>query len=73
MKEIIGKLDAIEAANVEKIAEVTTQVKTEIETVKGELTEQVAALEAKISTLAAPQIIKPIAKTVRQDVNLSVS
>jgi HK97 family phage major capsid protein len=72
MKEIIEKLDAIEAANVEKIAEVTTQVKTEIETVKGELTEQVAALEAKISTLAAPEIIKPIAKTVRQDVNRSV-
>ncbi len=72
MKEIIEKLDAIDAANAEKIAEVTTQVKTEIETVKGELTEQVAALEAKISTLAAPEIIKPIAKTVRQDVNRSV-
>ena len=57
MKEIIEKLDAIEAANVEKIAEVTAQVKTEIETVKGELTEQVAALEAKVSTIKAPEII----------------
>ena len=70
-KEIIEKLDAIEAANTAKIAEVTTQAATAVESAKSELGEKISALEAKISTLQAPAIIK-IAKTVRGDVNRAV-
>lgn len=70
-KEIIEKLDAIEAANTAKIEEVTTQAATAVESAKSELGEKISALEAKISTLQAPAIIK-IEKTVRGDVNRAV-
>lgn len=70
-KEIIEKLDAIEAAQAEKIAAAQTQAESKIESVKSEIEEKVAALEAKISQVQAPAIIK-VAKTVRQDVNRAV-
>jgi HK97 family phage major capsid protein len=69
---IIEKLDAIEAANAAKIAEVTSAATAAIETAKNEMTEKISALEAKISTLQMPAVIRPIAKTIRTDVNRSV-
>ena len=68
---IIEKLDAIEAANAAKIAEVTSAATTAIETAKNEMAEKISALEAKISTLQMPAVIR-IAKTIRSDVNRSV-
>ena len=68
---IIEKLDAIEAANVAKIAEVTSASVAAIDTIKNEMTEKISALEAKISTLQVPPVIR-IAKTIRSDVNRSV-
>ena len=69
MKEIIEKLDAIEASNKE-----TAKVEAiaAAEAVKAEFAEKVAALEAKIASVQAPSIIRPIAKTVRTDVNRAV-
>ncbi len=68
---IIEKLDAIEAANAAKIAEVTSAATAAIDTAKNEMTEKISALEAKISTLQMPAVIR-IAKTIRSDVNRSV-
>ena len=65
---IIEKLDAIEAANAAKIAEVTSAATAAIDTAKNEMTEKISALEAKISTLQMPAVIR-IAKTIRSDVN----
>ena len=70
--QIIEKLDAIEAAQAVKIAEVTTAAEAKIEAVKTEVGDKLSALEAKISILQAPAIIRPIAKSLRQDVNRSV-
>jgi len=69
VKEIIEKLDAIEASNKE-----TAKVEAiaAAEAVKAEFAEKVAALEAKIASVQAPSIIRPIAKTVRTDVNRAV-
>ncbi len=72
MKEIIEKLDAIEASNVAAVEAVKTEAISAIEAAKADMAEKVAALEAKVATVQAPEIIKPIAKTVRQDVNRSV-
>jgi hypothetical protein len=69
---IMEKLDAIEASNTAKIEEVTQVAKAEIEAVKTEMTEKVVALEAKISSIQAPTIIRPLTKTVRSDVNRAV-
>lgn len=71
-KEIIEKLDAIEAQTLNKAEEIAAKANEAVEAAKAELTEKVSALEAKIATLNAPEIIRPIAKTVRQDVNRSV-
>ena len=70
-KEIIEKLDAIEATNVAKIEEVTSQTQAALEAAKAEFAEKVSALEAKVASVQAPAIIQ-IAKTVRTDVNRSV-
>lgn len=69
---ILEKLDAIEAAQVAKVSEVSEQAKVAIEAAKAEMTEKIAALEAKVASVQAPAIIRPIAKTVRTDVNRSV-
>mgnify|MGYP003352117505 CR=1 FL=1 len=69
MKEIIEKLDAIEASVVETAKAEAANV---AEAVKGEMSEKLAALEAKIASVQAPEIIRPIARTVRQDVNRNV-
>ncbi len=71
-KEIIEKLDAIEAKQADSVAAVEAKIPAAVEAVKAEFSEMVAALEAKVSSIQAPAIVKPIAKTVRQDVNRSV-
>ena len=71
-KEIIEKLDSIEAANTAKIEEVTAQAQASVEAVKAEFQEIVSALEAKVASVQAPTIIRAPAKTVRGDVNRAV-
>jgi predicted phage gp36 major capsid-like protein len=71
-KEIIEKLDAIEAANTAKIEEVTSQAQASVEAVKAEFQEIVSALEAKVASVQAPAVIRAPHKTVRGDVNRSV-
>ena len=71
IEKITEKLDAIEAAALAKVAEVTEAAAAQVEETKVELTEKFSALEAKISSLQAPAIIKP-EKTVRGDVNKMV-
>jgi predicted phage gp36 major capsid-like protein len=68
---IIEKLDAIEAAQAEKVAAVESKTVAAVDAAKVEINEKMAALEAKISAVQAPAIIK-IAKTVRSDVNRAV-
>jgi predicted phage gp36 major capsid-like protein len=70
-KEIIEKLDAIEAQQYEKIVASEEKAFAAIDAAKVEMSEQISALEAKISTVQAPAIIK-VAKTVASDVNRSV-
>ena len=70
-QEIIEMLDKIEAANLAKIVEVQTEAAATVESVKAEMNEKMEALEAKISTVQAPALIKTY-KTVSQEVNRSV-
>lgn len=72
MKEVIEKLDAIEAAQVAKVEEVTAKVNEAVDAVKAEVAEKISALEAKVATIQAPEIIRAPAKTVRGDVNRHV-
>jgi hypothetical protein len=71
-KEIIEKLDAIQAEQAQSVAAVEAKIPAAVEAVKAEFSEMVAALEAKVSSIEAPALHKPVAKTVRQDVNRSV-
>ena len=68
-KEIIEKLDAIEATQAEKIQAVEAAIPAAVEAVKAEFSEMVSALEAKVASVQAPAIHKEKAKSVRQDVN----
>jgi len=70
-KEIIEKLDAIEAKQAESIVAVEAKIPAAVEAVKAEFSEMVAALEAKVASVQAPAVIKP-EKTIRGDVNKSV-
>ena len=69
MSQIIEKLDAIEAANLAKIAEVTEAAKAEVEAAKAELTEKVSALEAKVASIQVPEIIKAPTKSIITETN----
>ena len=69
---ILEKLDAIEAKQAESVAAVEAKIPAAVEAVKAEFSEMVAALEAKVSSIEAPALHKPVAKTVRQDVNRNV-
>lgn len=71
-KEIIEKLDAIEASTIAKAQEIAAQANESVEAAKAELTEKFATLEAKVASLNAPAIVRPILKTVRGDVNRAV-
>jgi HK97 family phage major capsid protein len=74
-KEIIEKLDAIEAQNTAEIAKVNEAVALQVAAVEEKLTsefaEKVAALEAKVADIKSPSIIK-IEKTITRDVNKRV-
>jgi len=70
-KEIIEKLDAIEAKQAENILAAEAKIPLAIDAARAEIDAKMAALEAKIASVQAPAIIK-IAKTVRNDVNRSV-
>jgi HK97 family phage major capsid protein len=71
-KEIIEKLDAIEAKQAESIVAVEAKIPAAVEAVKAEMQEMVSALEAKVASINMPEFIRTPAKTVRQDVNRSV-
>lgn len=71
MKEVIEKLDTIEAASVAKIEEVKAEVAITVEAAKAEFAEKVAALEAKISEVQAPAIVKTYT-SISQELNRSV-
>lgn len=71
MKEVIEKLDTIEAQQVAKIEEMKAEVATTVETVKAEFAEKVEALEAKLASVQAPATIKTY-KTLTAEVNRSV-
>ena len=78
-KEILEKLDAIEATQVAEMAKVkeetvakVDEAVAKVEESKAEFAEKVAALEAKVAEMnIAPSIIKP-EKTIRGDVNRMV-
>ena len=70
-KEIIEKLDAIEAKQADAVAAVEAKIPAAVDAIKAEFSEMVAALEAKVASVQAPAVIKP-EKTVRGDVNKSV-
>ena len=72
MKEIIEKLDSIEASNNAQIVEIKTEMTTLLEAVRSEVAEKVAALEVKVSSIQAPAIIQPKAKSISVDVNRKV-
>lgn len=71
-KEIIEKLDAIEASQAEKIQAVEAAIPAAVEAVKAEVSEMVAALEAKVASVQAPVVVREQAKSVQQDVNRMV-
>ncbi|CAB4187196.1 COG4653 Predicted phage phi-C31 gp36 major capsid-like protein [uncultured Caudovirales phage] len=72
VEKIIEKVDAIEQSNLQKIEEVKSAVATQVEAAKVEMEEKFNALEAKVSSIQMPEIIKAPAKTVRGDVNRMV-
>ena len=69
---IIEKLDAIEAAQAEKISATEAKSIAAVEAAKVEMQEKIAALEAKVASVQAPSIIRAPAKTIRGDVNRNV-
>jgi hypothetical protein len=71
MKEVIEKLDTIEAAQVAKIEEIKAEVAVTVEAAKAEFAEKVANLEAKISEVQAPAIVKTYT-SLSQELNRSV-
>jgi len=71
-KEIIEKLDAIEAKQAQSIEAVEAKIPAAVEAVKAEMSEMVAALEAKVAAIPAAAVHKEKAKSVRADVNRSV-
>lgn len=71
-KEILEKLDAIEAKQIEAVQAVEAKIPEAIAAVQAEMAEKFSAFEAKLATVQAPAIIRAPAKTVRADVNRAV-
>lgn len=69
--KIIEKLDAIEASQVAKIEEVKAEAVAAVESAKIEFAEKVAALEAKVSEIKAPSVVKTYT-SIGQEVNRMV-
>jgi hypothetical protein len=70
MKEVIEKLDTIEAQQVAKIEEIKAEINTKLE-VLTEMSEKFEALEAKVASVQAPAQIKTY-KSLTEEVNRSV-
>jgi HK97 family phage major capsid protein len=70
-EKIIEKLDAIEAANLAKVAEVTATVDAKLAETVASFDEKVAALEAKVASMNTAPIIKTY-KSISQEVNRMV-
>ena len=71
VEQIIEKVDAIEASNIAKIEEVKQETVKAVEEAKVTFDEKIAAIEARISEIGTPALIKP-AKTIREGVNRMV-
>jgi len=71
MEKIIEKLDAIEAATLEKSEAVKTEVEAKLAETVASFDEKVAALEAKVASVQAPSTIKTY-KSISQEVNRMV-
>jgi hypothetical protein len=69
--KIIEKLDAIEAANLAKVEEITSSVDAKLAETVASFDEKVAALEAKVASVQAPSTIKTY-KSISQEVNRMV-
>ena len=70
-EKIIEKFDAIEAANLAKVEEITTSVDAKLAETVASFDEKVAALEAKVASVQAPSVIKTY-KSISQEVNRMV-
>jgi HK97 family phage major capsid protein len=70
-EKIIEKLDAIEAANLAKVEEVTASVDAKLAETVASFDEKVAALEAKVASVQAPSTIKTYT-SISQEVNRMV-
>jgi HK97 family phage major capsid protein len=70
-EKIMEKLDAIEAANLAKVEEITTSVDVKLAETVASFDEKVAALEAKVASVQAPSVIKTY-KSISQEVNRMV-
>ncbi len=70
-EKILEKLDAIEAANLAKVDEITTSVDAKLAETVASFDEKVAALEAKVASVQAPSTIKTY-KSISQEVNRMV-
>jgi len=71
MEKIIEKLDAIEAANLAKVEEVTATVDAKLAETVASFDEKVAALEAKVASINSAPVIKTY-KSISQEVNRMV-
>jgi len=71
MEKIIEKLDAIEAANLAKVEEVTATVDAKLAETVASFDEKVAALEAKVASINSTPVIKTY-KSISQEVNRMV-
>ena len=71
MEKIIEKLDAIEAANLAKVEQVTATVDAKLAETVASFDEKVAALEAKVASINSAPIIKTY-KSISQEVNRMV-
>ena len=70
-EKIMEKLDAIEAATLAKVEEVTTTTEAKIAETVVSFEEKVAALEAKVASIQAPTLVKTY-KSISQEVNRMV-
>jgi hypothetical protein len=71
-EKIMEKLDAIEAANLAKVEEVTSSVDAKLAETVATFEEKVAALEAKVASVQESTPIIKTYKTISQEINRSV-
>jgi len=71
-EKIIEKLDAIEAANLAKVEEITSSVDAKLAETVASFDEKVAALEAKVASVRESTPVIKTYKTISQEINRSV-